>query len=77
VITANAYSGTEIFLFCAGFLQTISFIQKYSTSPKLIDPFKFVLIRIIKIVPFYTLMMLYITYGARLMGSGPTWNLYD
>ena len=77
VITANAYSGTEIFLFCAGFLQTISFIQKYSTKPKFIDPFKFVLIRIIKIVPFYYFMILYVTYGIRFMGSGPTWNLFD
>lgn len=35
------------------------------------------LIRIIKIVPFYCLMILYITYGVRFSGSGPNWNLYD
>lgn len=77
VIVEGIFDSAKTFFLISGFLQTFSFLSKYGMKPRFLDVFKFILLRIIKIVPMYYFVMVVCIFVQKHIGSGPTWHLMD
>lgn len=77
IFVEGVFDVCKAFFLVSGFLQAFSFLTKYGEKPTIQDVMKFILYRLLKVVPSYWFCLVYIIFVQKHIGSGPTWHLMD